>query len=123
MNKSSENGIAIILSMFVLSAILAIAMGISTLLLREVQIAKTAGFSIPAFFAADTGVEKLLMFRNTPGVFSECISAASPCTLANGANFWILVRAPGEDGCTALNFCIESTGEFRGTRRAVEVNY
>lgn len=123
MNKSSEQGIAIVLSIFVLSAILTIAMGISTLLLREVQFSKTAGFSVPALFAADTGVEKILMLRNAPGVFSECISAASPCTLQNGANFWIVVRAFGEDGCTAPNFCIESTGEFRGTRRAIEVNY
>jgi len=50
MNKSSEKGIAIILSMFILSAILAIAMGISTLLLREVQFTRTVGFAIPAFF-------------------------------------------------------------------------
>jgi len=123
MNKSSEQGIAIVLSIFVLSAILAIAMGISTLLLREVQFIKTAGFSIPAFFAADTGVEKILMLRNSPQAFTECTSAVSPCILGNGANFWITVVDSGEGGCTAPNFCIESTGEFRGTRRAIEVNY
>ena len=140
MNKSSQQGIAIILSMFILSAILAIAMGISTLLLREVQFAKTAGFSIPAFFAADTGIEKILLLRNTPKSFSECTSSASPCVLSNGARFWVVVTcgetnpsvdcaAPGSEikpngsTCVSPSYCVESTGEFRGTRRAIEVNY
>lgn len=122
MNKFHQEGIALVLSVFVLSAILAIAMGISTLLLRELQFSRSAGFYIPAFFAADSGIEKVLMQRNTPASFSECTSSA-PCTLQNGASFWVVVRAAGVGGCAAPNFCIESTGGYRGTRRAIEVNY
>ena len=123
MSKFSQQGIAIVLSMFVLSAILAIAMGISTLLLREVQFSRSAGFYIPAFFAADSGVEKMLILRDSPQDFSECVSAASPCTLGNNANFWIVATEGGQGSCTAPFYCIESSGEYRGTRRAVEVNY
>lgn len=124
MNK--QNGNAIILSVLILSMVLAIALGLSTIMLKEVRFNRTAGFNIPAFFGADSGIEKLLTIRNAP--VSSCPTAASPCTLSNGVTYWVVATArngakPDGTVCTSLNYCIESTGNYQGTRRSIEANY
>lgn len=124
-----EKGLAIVLALLVLSSILAIALGVSTILLKEVQFGKSAGLYIPALFAADSGIEKILTLRNDPDTFGGCRTktdamARDDCKLSNGALFWVKIRAKATDPtCGAENFCIESTGEYQGTRRAIEVNY
>lgn len=118
-----QRGTAVLFALFVLSALLSIALVSSTILLREFEFGKEVGYYIPAFFAADSGIEKILTMRSTPKNFTDCVSPASPCVLSNGASFWIRVRASGEDGCISQYFCIESNGEYRGTRRAIEVKY
>lgn len=121
--QNYESGIAVTLSILILSAVLAIALGASTILLREIQFARTSNFYVRAFFAADSGIEKILTLRETPNNFSECTTPASPCALSNGAEFWIIVNASTTPGCVADNYCIESVGRYGGTKRAIEVNY
>lgn len=130
-NPKSQNGTALILSVIVLSMVLSIALGLSTIMLKEVQFNRTAGFNIPAFFAADTGIEQLLTVRNDP--VSGC-TVAAPCILSNGAQYWVVVTRKDDskpDGttCASDNFCIESTGVYPAsgdlpkTRRSIEANY
>lgn len=119
----NEKGISIILALLVLSAVLAIAFSVSSILLSELRFGRTVGHSVPAFFAADAGIEKILTLRNTPEDFTECISEAATCLLSNGAAFWVEVTAGGVDGCSADTYCIKSTGEFQDTRRAIEITY
>ncbi len=116
------------LAILILSAVLAIALGVSTILIKELQFARTSNFHVRAFFAADSGVEKILTLRDDPTSFTTCTTSASVCLLSNGAEYWAIVTASGAqkpDGstCSASNFCIESIGRYRGTRRAIEVNY
>lgn len=126
--KQKKNGVALILSIFVLSSILTISFGISSVFLKEIRLTREAGFSIPAFFAADSGIEKILTLRSDPKSFTQCVAKSGAqtepaCQLGNGAIFWIAAKATGEDGCAAANFCVVSNGEYRGTRRAIEINY
>ena len=125
---SAQNGVAILLSVFILSTILAISFGISAIFLKELRFGREAGFYIPAFFAADFGIEKILTLRSNPKAFTRCVTRTDgetkpECQLSNGAMFWIVAKAKGEDGCAAENFCVVSNGEYKGTRRAIEVNY
>ncbi len=126
MRIENQNGNAVILAVLILSIVLAIALGLSAIMLKEVQFNRTAGFNVPAFFGADSGIEKLLTIRNIP--ISSCPTAVAPCTLSNGVTYWVVVTANGgtkPDGtsCASANYCIESTGSYRGTRRAMEANY
>lgn len=123
-HDSHEKGLAIVLALFILSGVLALALGASTLMLRDLRLGRTAGFSAIAFFGADAGIEKILTLRNDPMSFTLCITEATSCTLPNGTVYWI-ERTPGGVGsCPAVNnFCIKSTGVYMGTRRAIEVNY
>ena len=124
---SAQNGVAVLMAVFVLSSVLAISFGISAVFLKELRFGREAGFYIPAFFAADSGIEKILTIRSNPKVFTQCVArtdgAKPECQLSNGAMFWIVAKAKDEDGCAAANFCVVSNGEYKGTRRAIEVNY
>jgi len=113
--NKTEKGIAIILALFVLSIVLTIAISVSTILVSELQLGRTAGHSVPAFFAADSGIEKVLTNRNSPASIPETL-------LGNGAKFSVVVT-PAGPGCTADNYCIKSVGVFQGTRRAIEITY
>lgn len=126
--QSHETGVAVILSVLILSAVLVIALGVSTIFIRELQFARTSNFYVRAFFAADSGIEKILTLRDNPASFTTCTTSTSPCVLPNGAEYWVIVTAAGAlkpDGstCSASSFCIESVGRYMGTRRAIEVNY
>lgn len=113
--KNDEKGIAVTLAILILSAMLVIALGSSTLLLRELGFARASNFYVRAFFAADSGIEKVLTNRGSP-------SAIPSTLLGNGAVFSVTVTPSGPD-CSAANFCIESIGEYQGTKRAIEVSY
>lgn len=124
MHKINDSGVSVVLALFVLSAVLAIALSLSNILLSELRLGRSVGNSVPAFFAADSGIEKILTVRDDPITFSECTDPppAVTCELSSGARFWVEVTPAGSD-CTADNYCIKSIGEFRDTRRAIEVNY
>ena len=114
MRKYNEQGIALLLTLLILSGIISIALGVSNIILSELRLGRTAGHLVPAFFAADSGIEKVLTNRDAPANISG--------SLLNGATFNVTVTAAGPD-CSAASFCIESTGVFGTTRRAIEVNY
>ncbi|OGZ58663.1 MAG: hypothetical protein A3B96_03835 [Candidatus Spechtbacteria bacterium RIFCSPHIGHO2_02_FULL_43_15b] len=120
-SNSNEKGIAVVIAVLLLSSILAMGLGISTLVLRELGFTRDAGDYVIAFFAADTGIEKVLMRRYAPVSIPDT-------TLTNGASYSVVVTPSGAtkpDGstCAASNYCVKSTGEFGNTRRAVEVSY
>lgn len=119
--NSKQRGIAVLLAVLLLGTIFAVGSGIAILMLREIAFTRGSNNFAIAFFAADTGIEKVLINRSAP--------VSIPTTFfANGASYTVIVTPAGAtkpDGnhCEANNYCVKSTGEFGGTRRAVEVSY
>jgi len=116
MNK--ESGLSLYLSIIIMSIILSIVFGISSILLVQLLTIKGMENSVVAFYAADTGIEHVLVDRIDPTIhngYSE--------TLDNGASFDITAVASGVGGCTATSFCIKSVGTYKNSRRAIEVKY
>ncbi len=119
MFQSSQQGISLLLAIFVLALISAVVLGISTILLQETKIAREIGNSVVAFYAAETGIEQILMTKQSP--VTACIES-SPCPLTNGAVYYLSITPAGAN-CSGQNYCLKSIGIFKGTRRGIEVNY
>lgn len=122
----NQQGIAVLLSIFILSVIITMALSASSIILKELKFGRDAGFYAIAFFAADSGIEKILTVRDAPVI--GCTTQATACVLSNSSKYWVVVTPAGDtkpDGstCASDNYCIESTGEFEQTRRAIEVDY
>lgn len=115
-NKNCEKGVSLYLAILIMSLLLAMGLGLSNILLSQIKIIKEMGNSVVAFYAADTGIEMVLMSRFAP--------LSSSGTLDNGSNYSVTVFLGGEDGCDALlNFCIRSVGAYKETKRAIEASY
>ena len=116
--KHSQKGISLIFSIFILTFILGIALGGASILVRQIQITRNIGYSVIAFHAADSGIEAVLMDRESPP--SSC--TVTPCPLGNGADYYIEIT-PAGGGCPADNYCIKSIGSYKDTSRAIEISY
>ena len=114
----NQKGVSLYIAIMIIVILLAIVLGAGAILLGQLKTIKGMENSIAAFYAADTGIEEVLMDRNSP---DEGVGAYFG-TLGD-ATYTVDVFKSGEGGCTALNFCIRSVGEYEGTKRAIEVEY
>lgn len=109
-NAKMNKGAALFLSIMVLATLLAIALGISTISVRQVDTLQRMVSSVQAFFAADTGIERALFE-------GQSVSG----TLPNGASYSVQLISPGSSGCLGANYCLRGIGIFRSVRRALEI--
>jgi Tfp pilus assembly protein PilX len=130
-NKAKNSkGVSLYLAIITLSILLAISLGLISLLVIRFKMVGQLEDSVIALFAADSGMEKALFeiandFPESPP-YSE--------TLDNNATFVVTVKCspsfncpldPGgtDPQCDAPRYCIHSEGIFRETTRALEVKY
>ncbi len=116
---NKESGISLLFSVLVMALILGVALALNTILLQQVRMAREIGNSVVALYAADSGIEEILMAKDNPS--SSCIQD-SPCPLGNGATYYLSIVPSGEN-CSGQNYCIKSIGIFKDIRRGIEIDY
>ena len=112
--KRSQKGISLIFAIFILTFILGIALGTATILVRQIKIMREIGYSAVAFFAADSGIEKIL-YEDRVSPVADGYSVT--VTLDNGAEYTVGVIKSGGDTT------ITSKGTYKSTNRAIEIQY
>ena len=114
-------GIALILTISILSGLLALALGISTLLVREIKLSQEIANSGIAYGAADTGIERFMYGINKEALEpTTCQCGSSNCysaTLSNNASYIVCTKQ------TTPPVQIKSTGTFRSTNRSIQITY
>jgi hypothetical protein len=100
-NQNLQKGTALFLAVVILGVMLAIALGISTILVSQIRVFRGMENSVQAFFAADTGIERNL--------FNGFLGSG---TLSNGATYQVESVPPNS---------IRSKGSFRESQRAIQV--
>lgn len=127
--KTHKKGAALYLTIVMMAIVLAIALGLSTIIVGQLKVMRQMGYSVFAFYAADAGIEWILTenYNNPCDVITggppPCDNSASPIDLGDGeTKYYILVLPPGAD-CGALNYCVTSVGIYKGVRRAIEITY
>jgi hypothetical protein len=115
---NSNKGISLYLAIMTTGILLALALGISAILVGEIRMTKEIGDSVIAFYAADSGIERVLMEdnpKNLDGYEEE---------LDNEAKFRLIVKSGGEEDCDPQkNFCISSLGTYKKVKRAIKIEY
>jgi len=131
MNKKTkfdgQKGVSIYLSVLILSFILSIALGISAIFVTQIKEATKMGDSVIAFFAADSGIERILWkdnvcWNNNPPCLSPCNSNCAGLQSGTridyqfplGTDYSYTVQSEG-NGFKAI-------GIYKGTQRAIEIN-
>lgn len=114
--NNPEKGVSLYIATVIMTILLSIALGISTIFLGQVKVMRGLGYSVIAFYAADAGIERILMARSAPIDIPET-------ALSNGATYRVIVVPSGSSGCAAANYCIKSIGNYKETNRAIEISY
>lgn len=111
LNQKYEQGISLFFTLIIMSVLLSISLGINVIFLGQVQVLKYVGNSVIAFYAADTGIERAL---REGGSVSD--------TLSNGATYNAVKIDKTDPKCFfAVDYCIQSVGVYKETRRAIQI--
>ena len=111
-----QKGTSLYLAVAIMTILLAIALGISSIFLGQVKVIRGLGYSVIAFYAADAGIERILLNRDAPLDIPSTL-------LSNGSVYQVSVTAGGVGSCTAQYYCIKSIGSYKETSRAIEISY
>lgn len=126
-----QQGISLYLSILVLTAVLAIGFGITSLLLGQLKTSRDIQKLMSVIYASDAGVERTLYKIRQNGDFSTCSTLGPPAeceipvtALQNQATYKVIILDPGVDWCDISRMkCIRSIGTLEGTNRAFEVTF
>lgn len=127
-----EEGVALYLTMVIMGLVFALAMSVSAILLREIQISRDVARYTPALAAADAGLERALYEIRKNGAFTSCQTTSacvigseqSPVATQSGGAYYVVVIDAGVEWCTvASQMCIRSFGSFQNTNRALEAAF
>jgi len=141
-NLNSKGAASIFLVMAVLAAVLAIALGSSSVVSTEIRSNLDSGESTAAYYAAESGMEKAMYDKSQNIVPNGNRCAATDCP---GGSTGVVCAGPGSWTCTssaltpALPYCIivtptnecdpnnitsiKSVGEYKSTRRSIEIAF
>ncbi len=116
---NKEKGIAIYLSVIIMSIILSIVLGLTVILVGQIKMTKDVESSVIAFYGADSGIEQMLYAESSVTNITGSMSLGTgkqvdyeAWRVAEGAETWCL-------GSTVYSSCIKSVGTYRGTKRAI----
>ena len=104
----SQQGVAIYLALIIVFILLGIGLGLSTILIGQIKMIRGIGYSVPAFYAADSGAERALY-----GVLKNNDKTSKNGTLDNGSLY----------NFSLCHGKIQSTGSYRNVKRAIETTY
>ncbi len=107
--SNSQRGITLIITFMIMSIMLAIVLGVSTVLYHQMNLTASIGNSLSAFYAAESGIEKTLYLAKT----------CAGCNLNDSGAFddrTYSVTIEKSDGVLH----IFSTGEYGQASRTIE---
>lgn len=106
----NQKGIALLLTIIVLSIIMLIATFITTIVIAQLKISGDINDSIVAVYAAESGIEWQLYQKRQGAVVVAPV-------MSNGASLSVVVTG------NFPNFTIKSLGSYRSVKRQFEVNF
>ena len=115
-----NRGIVLILTLLILTGLIALALGIATLLTREIKLSQEMANSVLAYGAADTGIERFLYGVNKEALDPATCVCATLCysdTLSNDASYEVCVIT------STPPVTVKSTGTYRSTNRSIQITY
>jgi Tfp pilus assembly protein PilX len=126
-----QKGASLYFAIIIMSVLLAIVLGIAAILVSQTRMIREMGDSVAAFFAADTGLERILyedkMCRlpNCSGLGWPCVDNIN-CDDGRSASDSPVLGTLGQAAYqVSLNngaSSITSVGTYNGIKRAMQVN-
>ena len=131
---SDQKGIALLFIVLITSLILSIGLGLTALLIQGMRITGEIGYSVVAFYAADTGIEEALydLYQNpspsplhSGNLDSAYYQTFAKCDKDTPPGECLLGDTNIDPNCDedALKYCLKSLGSYQRVKRAIEIKY
>lgn len=124
-----EKGISLYMTFMIMALLFSIGLGMSALLLSQLDTLRSIGHSVFAFYATEAGIDRVLYIdqktcAGEPGRLA-CLQApgvvpSESQPLGNGASYTMAIEPPGGP-CPTPTYCAKSVGTYQQARRAVHV--
>jgi len=111
----NQKGVSLYITIALVFILMSIVLGLSTILLGQIKVIKSVEDSVIALYAAESGIEEVLISRNNPVGVSG--------SLGNNSSYSVTILTSASPGCSAANYCIQSVGTFKESKRAIRVSY
>lgn len=108
-----KKGVSVYLSLIIMTIVLAIGLGLTTIIISQISTTRGMGNSVVAFYLADTGIEHILY--NTRHLVPPDYSDIGPITIGGGSY----------NAEYSQDFSEEfwrSVGYYQGTKRAIQTH-
>jgi len=143
--RKNEKGVALYLAVVVMLVVLAVVVGISAILAKQLKTIRGLDYSVKALYAADSGLERVLLdimnFMGNPGNLRDsygpynfdadtsfeikvyCCPIGGTCTWTAANPCPLLAANPSatDPACNGYYFCATSVGNHKGVKRAVKI--
>jgi len=127
----NQKGVSIFLVLVIMTIFLAAVLGLSTILFSQIGMVREMGYSVVAFYAADSGIENILYKDFVECIQSSCNLSYCIAGCSTGLSSPSSFNETLNNGAlTTSTFSIigstrnaSSTGEFQGVRRSIEIKY
>ena len=114
-----EKGLALYLAVVIMTIILAMVLGVSTILVGQIRTIQKIENSVIALYGADTGIERELKENNPIGNVTT-----DSMDLGGGevVTYTVTKIGQGSGECPlSVSYCLESVGEYREIKRAIRI--
>ncbi|MGA2418047.1 MAG: hypothetical protein ABSF55_02320, partial [Candidatus Staskawiczbacteria bacterium] len=104
MNTDKQKGVSLIITFFIMIIILSVVLSISILLYSEIKVIRNIGNSVVGFYAADSGIEKVLYYdKQVLPPLSEDQATGKTTYVKTGLCSIFSLTNP--DGSISSNYC------------------
>lgn len=113
-----QEGVSLYLTMVILSVLMAVILTMISMAVSQIKVIHTLSDSIIAFYAADSGIERILyaVFQEGYEPQKNTCPPAYSSTLENGAFYEVCVSDKSDS-------TIFSTGTYKKTKRRIEITF
>jgi len=119
--NDSQKGVSLLITFFVMAISLAIVLGITVILLGEIKTIRGMGYSIKAFCAADTGLEKTIYYDRK--VFDSLTQERGICSICTNCPDCASCSAVDveDGGCDSCTSCEVSYSNNLGGEKSFQI--
>lgn len=112
------------MALVIMSIFIAMVLGLNSILIGQIKAVRSMGYSVTAFYAAETGIEEAL---SDPNCTTTCTGYSNKeLDLGGGSKAYYSVsglQPIWTNGCTTTAvYCLKSIGTFGQTKRAIQVS-
>jgi uncharacterized protein (TIGR02145 family) len=113
---NNKRGASLYIALIIMAVLMSMAFGLASILTNQIKTVRDIGYSVTAFYAAETGIERYLGGGDCDSGCSEDLTLGGGQT----AHYDVSIINYSTGDCQSGS-CVVSVGNFNNTKRAIQI--